>query len=98
MSEMTSEGSLWGESIVDVLAIIVAEPPPEELAISTVERPRKHSPACCVGADGDPSFEEPLAVNRQEQVGAELVPKLRTGLQPKRSKLLTGSYSPAIAV
>ena len=77
------------ESTVDVLAIIVAEPPPEDLAISTVGTAhRKHSPACCVGADGDPSFEEPLAVNRHEQVGAEPAPTLRTGLQPKRSKSL----------
>jgi hypothetical protein len=60
-----------------------------------IERTR---PACCVGADGEPELEEPLVVNREEQVGAELVPKLETGLQPRRSKSLASLCSPVMAV
>jgi hypothetical protein len=77
--------------------------PPEELAISTVERliesTRPGFPGCCVGADDEPELEEPLVANLQEQVGAEVImlKTLRTGLQPRRSKSLATLCSPAIA-
>ena len=44
---------------------------PEELAISTVERPHGQHTRCRVGADDEPELEEPLVANLQEEVGAE---------------------------
>jgi hypothetical protein len=50
--------------------MIIAEPLPEELATSTVERLIESTrPGCCVGADDEPEVEEPLVVGEPAGTG-----------------------------